>query len=93
MRVVAIGAVCAVCCAPVVAMAGANPLVNGVSSSPAPGNKKYESLLKKEGGELPPCDASGRDPSGGRDCKVVEPVVLPRDGVTDDMLEKYRLRK
>lgn len=84
---------CAMCCLPVVAMAGGNPFVTGAPPSPAPSLKKQENVFGKDGGELPPCDASGRDPKGGRDCKVVEPVYLPRDGVTDDMLEKYRLKR
>jgi len=37
--------------------------------------------------------SAGRDRTGGTDCKAIEPVVLPRDGVTDELLEKYRLRK
>lgn len=81
------------CCAPAVALAGANPLVNGVPASPAPGIKKQENVLGQDGRALPPCDASGRDKKGGTECQVIEPVVLPRDGVTDEILEKYRLRK
>ncbi len=80
---------CAMCCLPVMAMAGANPL-NGPQPA-APAGKKVEGAFKRE--ELPPCDALGRDKYGGTDCKVVEPVVLPRDGVTDELLEKYRLKK
>lgn len=82
-------ATCAVCCLPVVAIAGANPLTG--QQPAAPSGKKIEGAFKRE--ELPPCDASGRDKYGGTDCKLVEPVVLPRDGVTDELLEKYRLRK
>jgi hypothetical protein len=26
-------------------------------------------------------------------CRQPEPVVLPRDGVTDEILEKYRLKR
>jgi hypothetical protein len=37
--------------------------------------------------------SAGRDRTGGTNCKAIEPVVLPRDGVTDELLEKYRLRK
>jgi len=86
--------VCAVCCLPVGALAGgANPLVNGVPTSAGAGGQKYKNLLKNESGEPPPCDASGRDPSGGTNCKVIEPVLLPRDGVTDELLEKYRLKR
>jgi hypothetical protein len=37
--------------------------------------------------------SAAQDRSGGTDCKAIEPVVLPRDGVTDELLEKYRLRE
>jgi hypothetical protein len=37
--------------------------------------------------------SAAQDRSGGTDCKAIEPVVLQRDGVTDELLEKYRLRK
>lgn len=37
--------------------------------------------------------SAAQDRSGGTDCRAIEPVVLPRDGVTDELLEKYRLRK
>jgi len=84
---------CAMCCLPVLAMAGANPLVNGVPASPGPSLKKQGNVLGKDGGDLPPCDSAGLDPKGGRDCQVVEPLYLPRGGVTDDMLEKYRLKR
>ena len=72
------------------AVAGANPLSG--QPMPAPSGKKADGAFKRDGGDLPPCDASGRDKYGGTDCKVVEPVVLPRDGVTDEILEKYRLK-
>lgn len=80
---------CALCCLPVLALAGANPLTG--QQAPAASGKKVEGAFKRE--ELPPCDASGRDKYGGTDCKVVEPVFLPRDGVTDELLEKYRLKR
>lgn len=66
--------------------------MNGQPIPAAPG-QRYEGALKRDGTEPPACDASGRDRNGGTDCRVVEPVVLPRDGVTDELLEKYRLRK
>lgn len=37
--------------------------------------------------------SAAQDRTGGTDCRAIEPVVLPRDGVTDELLEKYRLRK
>ncbi len=74
---------------PGIVVAGANPL-NG-QQMPTPAGKKSEGAFKRE--ELSPCDALGRDKYGGTDCKVVEPVALPRDGVTDEILEKYRLKK
>jgi len=37
--------------------------------------------------------STAQDRSGGTDCKAIEPVVLLRDGVTDELLEKYRLHK
>lgn len=83
--------VCAVCCLPVGALAGTHPFVQGAPASPAPSLKKQENVLRK--GEFPPCDALGRDAAGGNDCRVVEPVLVPRDGVTDELLEKYRLKK
>jgi hypothetical protein len=76
-------------CLPGIAVAGANPF-NGQQPA-APAGKKVEGAFKRE--ELPPCDASGRDKYGGTDCKVVEPIALPRDGVTDEILEKYRLKR
>ena len=72
-----------------IVLAGANPL-NG-QPMPTPSGKKVEGAFKRD--DLPPCDASGRDKYGGTDCKVVEPVLLPRDGVTDELLEKYRLKR
>lgn len=93
MRVLAISVVCAVCCLPVVALAGGNPFVQGVPSSPTPKIKKQENVFEREGRGLPLCDEAGRDPKGGTACRPLEPVTLPRDGVTDDMLEKYRLKK
>jgi len=83
--------VCAVCLVPALSLAGAHPFVQGAPPSPAPSLKKQGNVLKKD--ELPPCDALGRDAAGGNDCRVVEPVLVPRDGVTDELLEKYRLRK
>jgi hypothetical protein len=86
--------VCSVCCLPVLALAGGNPFIQGAPPpSQAPRIKKLENVFEKDGRELPPCDAAGRDPKGGTECKPPEPVLLPRDGVTDDMLEKYRLKK
>jgi len=81
------------CLAPVLALAGGHPFVQGAPPSPAPALKKQENVFRQEGERLPPCDGSGRDRTGGTDCKAIEPVVLPRDGVTDELLEKYRLRK
>jgi len=80
---------CVMLCLPAIVVAGANPLNGQQPQSPA--GKKVEGAFKRE--ELPPCDASGRDKYGGTDCKVVEPVALPRDGVTDEILEKYRLKR
>lgn len=82
---------CAVCLVPATALAGAHPFVQGAPPSPAPSLKRQEKVLKRE--ELPPCDALGRDAAGGNDCRVIEPVLVPRDGVTDDMLEKYRIKR
>jgi len=81
------------CLAPALALAGGHPFVQGAPPSPAPALKKQENVFGRDGERLPPCDASGRDRTGGTDCKAIEPVVLPRDGVTDELLEKYRLRK
>jgi hypothetical protein len=81
------------CLAPVLALAGGHPFVQGAPPSPAPSLKKQENVFRQEGERLPPCDGYGRDRTGGTDCKAIEPVVLPRDGVTDELLEKYRLRK
>ncbi len=80
---------CVMFCLPGIVVAGANPLTG--QQAPAASGKKVEGAFKRE--DLPPCDASGRDKYGGTDCKVVEPVALPRDGVTDEILEKYRLKK
>ncbi len=74
---------------PFIVVAGGNPMTG--QQLPVPAGKKADGAFKRD--ELPLCDASGRDKYGGTDCKVVEPVVLPRDGVTDELLEKYRLRK
>ena len=76
---------------PALALGGANPFVTGAPPAPA-SNKKYENLFKKEEDPLSQGRADG-NPSGGAAGQAAEPIPLPRDGVTDDMLEKYRLKK
>lgn len=80
------------CSVPVVALAGANPLL-GATPPPSPASiKKYENLLKGDSDKIP-CDERGLAKDGTTNCKPAEPVYMPRDGVTDELLEKYRLRK
>jgi hypothetical protein len=79
------------CWVPAAALAGGNPLLG--APAPAPGaEKKYQNLLKGDR-QQEPCDERGLAKDGSTNCKPVEPVYLPRDGVTDDLLEKYRIRK
>jgi len=95
VRVVAVGAVFAVfavcCCAPVLALAGANPLAT--PGAPPPSNKKYENLFKKIKEPEQNCDPQNSEKLVDTDCKPPEPALLPKDGLTDDILEKYRLKK
>ena len=80
------------CLAPALAIAAGNPLTGGALAVPA-GNKKYENVLNKGEEEKLLCDERGLAKDGTPDCKPVEPVYVPRDGVTDELLEKYRLQR
>ena len=75
---------------PCLAMAGANPLSG--AGAPPPANQKYENVFRKER-EIANCERAGGVMGTDGVCRQPEPVVLPRDGVTDELLEKYRIKK
>ncbi|NBU60109.1 MAG: hypothetical protein EBS23_10225 [Betaproteobacteria bacterium] len=79
------------CWVPAVALAGANPLTGQTPAAPG-GTSSYGAALKKER-EIAECQRAGGVMGADGVCRQPEPSVLPRDGVTDELLEKYRIKK
>ena len=76
---------------PCLVMAGANPLTGQTPAAPG-GASSYGAALKKER-EIAECQRAGGVMGADGVCRQPEPSVLPRDGVTDELLEKYRIKK
>jgi len=72
-------------------LAGANPLM-GQTPPATSSSLSAEKAARKER-EIAECQRSGGLMGADGVCRQPEPVFLPRDGVTDELLEKYRLKK
>ncbi len=77
---------------PAQGFAGGNPLVSPGNMGVPAGGKKAPGAFKNEAPKVF-CDEMGRPPNADQPCTPIEPLLLPRDGVSDEMLQKYKIRK